>query len=211
MTIRIDDDVPLPQPDKPDTWQTGPKAALNIVYESNPHADNWVKKRFVEGTPGPITEVGVWPIRSTDPELDAALAKDAAYIEAMGGDSGPTLDDFEDPPECPCCGQAYFFTSCTGCGFIDMERKPPAPSEGWVSGPKRYPAETTYDKNGVPTTDCFLVGGPLNGQHGPIVGTAQVVELDIYDTQGNVASVELYELGASKELGVRHHAGSKQP
>ncbi|URA06772.1 head-to-tail connector protein [Xanthomonas phage Langgrundblatt1] len=195
MTIRIDDDVPLPQPDKVDTWQTGPHK----------------------------------PIRSTDPELDAALTKDAAYIEAMGGDSGPTLDDI-DPPTCPVCDQAFFFKRCTGCGYEGETFQQEYPTEikgDWVSGPKRvamkdlepkwtpveqlsrYPAETTYDAKGVPTVDCYLVGGPLNGRHGPIVGTAQVVELDIYAADGSVSSVELYELGDRKELGCRYWKATK--
>ncbi|WGM47696.1 hypothetical protein KOAAANKH_02578 [Brevundimonas sp. NIBR10] len=33
---------------------------------------------------------------STDPVMDAALREDAAMLEAMGQDPGPTLDDLED-------------------------------------------------------------------------------------------------------------------
>lgn len=153
MNIRIDDDVPLPEPSKPDTWVSGPKA-----------------------------------IRSTDPELDAALTKDAAYIESMGGDSGPTLNDV--------WPQQYGRVKRMAMKDLEVAR---------------YPAEPTCEANGVLTVDCYLVGGPLNGKHGPIVGTAQVVELNLYDVNGNVASIELYELGANKQLGVRHHAGSKLP
>lgn len=163
MNIRIDDDVPLPQPDKVDTWQTGPHK----------------------------------PIRSTDPELDAALTKDAAYIEAMGGDSGPTLDDIwvSAPPVKLPPAETYVQTY--------GRAKRPEPK------PERYPAETTYDAKSVPTTDCFLVGGPLNGRHGPIVGTARVVELEVYAADGSVASVELYELGDRGDLGGRYWAGTK--
>lgn len=142
MNIRIDDDVPLPQPDKPDTWVTGPKAAPHIVYESNPSGDNWVKERFVDA-----------PKRVAMKDLEPVWTP----VEQL----------------------------------------------------QRYPTETTYDAKGVPTVDCFLVGGPLNGRHGPIVGTAQVVELDIYAADGSVSSVELYELGDRKELGCRYYKGTK--
>lgn len=146
MTIRIDDDVPLPQPDKPDTWAKGP-----------------------------ISEVG----------------------DASGWSSGVVVTTkFKEP------------VTVTDDGWTS---EPVVESVAVREFGKRYPAETTYDKNGVPTVDCFLVGGPLNGKNGPIVGTAQVVELNLYDVNGNVASIELYELGANKQLGVRHHAGSKLP
>lgn len=130
MNIRIDDDVPLPQSDKPDTWVTG--------------------------KPGAITEVGVASEWVT--KVERTTYEPPLVIEA--------------------------------------------PSQ-------RYPTETTYDAKGVPTVDCFLVGGPLNGKNGPIVGTAQVVELDIYAVDGSVASVELYELGDRKELGCRYWKGTK--
>lgn len=147
MNIRIDDDVPLPQPDKADTW----------VSVSTPSAkdDSWVRKRF-EGsfTNDNITEVGT--------------------LEGWVSEAAPI-----DP-------------------------------DAWERLGQRYPAETTYDAKGVPTVDCFLVGGPLNGKNGPIVGTAKVVELDIYAADGSVSSVEMYELGNSEQLGVRHWKGTKQ-
>lgn len=143
MNIRIDDDVPLPQPDKPNTWVTGPKAAPQ--------------------------------------------------------------DEMVDPPTCPVCDFGHYFGHCSQCGHTD---KPKAKAKH-VEQPQRYPAETTYDAKGVPTVDCFLVGGPLNGRHGPIVGTAQVVELDIYAADGTVSSVELYELGNNGQLGVRHWKATK--
>lgn len=129
MNIRIDDDVPLPQPDKADTWQTGKPAA----------SDGWVTSE-----------------RGNAAKMMPSMLKPAVVVSSA-----------------------------------------------------RYPAETTYDAKGVPTVDCFLVGGPLNGKHGPIVGTAKVVELDIYAADGTVSSVELYELGDKGELGVRHWKGTK--
>lgn len=135
MNIRIDDDVPLPEPSKPDTW-------VSVSTPTTKRDDGgWVK---------------------------------AAYDEAN------KLKDSMGVPR----------------KFIEPK-------------PERYPAETTYDAKGVPTVDCFLVGGPLNGKHGPIVGTAKVVELDIYAADGTVLSVELYELGDKGELGVRHWKGTK--
>lgn len=135
MNIRIDDDVPLPQPDKPDTW----------ISVSTPSAkdDGWVKAAF-----------------------DAAPKRVA-------------MKDLE--PK-----------------YVPVEHL------------SRYPAETTYDAKGVPTVDCYLVGGPLNGKHGPIVGTAQVVELEVYAPDGSVLSVELYELGDRKELGGRYWKATKE-
>src|SRR5574338_41969 len=44
---------------------------------------------------------------STDPEMDAALRADAAYLEAMGADPGITLDEVPASPradDCPECG-----------------------------------------------------------------------------------------------------------
>ena len=42
---------------------------------------------------------------STDPVLGAALAEDAAYLEAMGADAGPTLSDifnfWDEPRDTP--------------------------------------------------------------------------------------------------------------
>ena len=143
MNIRIDDDVPLPQPDKPDTWVTGPKAAPHIVYESNPSGDNWVKERFVD-TPKRVAIKDLEPV------------------------------------------------------WVPVEQL------------QRYPAETTYDAKGVPTVDCYLVGGPLNGKHGPIVGSAKVVELNMYAADGSVSSIELYELGDRGDLGARYWKGTKQ-
>lgn len=133
MNIRIDDDVPLPEPSKPDTWVTAPKVD-----------DAWVSAPPVKVPPA------------------------EPYVQTYG------------------------------------RAKRPDPE------PKRYPAETTYDAKGVPTVDCFLVGGPLNGRHGPIVGTAKVVELDIYAADGSISSIELYELGNNGELGVRHWKETKQ-
>lgn len=75
--------------------------------------------------------------------------------------------------------------------------------------PSRYPAVTTHDAKGVPTVDCFLVGGPLNGQHGPLVGTDKTVELEVYAADGSVSSVELYELGDKGDLGCRIWKGTK--
>lgn len=129
MNIRIDDDVPLPEPSKPDTWVSGPKVIADT-------------KVFTDGFDEP---------------------KEAVYVMPHGG---------------------------------------------WPK-PERYPAETTYDAKGVPTVDCYLVGGPLNGRHGPIVGTAQVVELNIYAADGSVSSVELYELGSRGDLGGRYWKGTK--
>lgn len=128
MNIRIDDDVPLPQPDKPSTW----------VSVSTPSAkdDGWTKEAFLDPMPKPKREPVNWT-------------------------------------------------------------------------PQRYPAETTYDAKGVPTADCLLVGGPLNGQHGPIVGTAKTVELEVYAADGSVSSVEFYELGAKGDLQGRYWAGTK--
>lgn len=158
MNIRIDDDVPLPQPDKPDTWVSGPKAAPHIVYESNPSGDNWVKERFIDAPKR---------VPMKDLEIKWTPVEEANQYR------------------------------------MDAEAYP------HIEAPSRYPAETTYDAKGVPTVDCYLVGGPLNGRHGPIVGTAQVVELDIYAADGSVSSVELYELGDRKELGCRYHKGTK--
>lgn len=143
MKIRIDDDVPLPQPDKPDSWQTGP-----ITF---------IRTKFKE----PVT------------------------VTADGWTSEPVIESVN-------------VTRYEGRETIPV-----------YSQLERYPAETTYDAKGVPTADCFLVGGPLNGKHGPIVGTAKVVELDIYAADGTVSSVELYELGDKGELGVRHWKGTK--
>ena len=140
MNIRIDDDVPLPEPSKPDTWVTGPQRC---------------------GTCNAVIK----PDKRTGTSCDCTPKRVAAK---------------------------------------DLEPKY-VPAEHL----SRYPAETTYDAKGVPTVDCFLVGGPLNGQHGPIVGTAQVVELDIYAADGSVSSVELYELGDRKELGCRYWKGTK--
>lgn len=151
MNIRIDDDVPLPQPDKADTWQTGPKRC---------------------GT------------------CDAVIQPDTMLGTRC--DCSPKVDDaWVSAPPVALHVQQY------------GRAKRPEPK------PERYPAETTYDAKGVPTVDCFLVGGPLNGKHGPIVGTAKVVELDIYAADGTVSSVELYELGDKGELGVRHWKGTK--
>ncbi|URA06837.1 head-to-tail connector protein [Xanthomonas phage Langgrundblatt2] len=159
MNIRIDDDVPLPQPDKPDTWVTGKPAA----------------KSGLEGWQSAIRSLT------------------------------PVDPDDVDPPTCPVCDFGHYFGHCSQCGHTDKPKPKPEP----VEYGKRYPAETTYDAKGIPTVDCYLVGGPLNGRHGPIVGTAQVVELDIYAADGSVSSVELYELGDRKELGCRYHKGTK--
>lgn len=137
MNIRIDDDVPLPQPDKPDSWQSKPNADRNIIKVATVDPTSFNCEGWVSGIPMPET------------------------INAI------------------------------------------------VEAHKRYPAETTYDAKGVPTVDCFLVGGPLNGKSGPIAGTAKVVELDIYAADGSVSSVELYELGDRKELGCRYWKATK--
>ncbi len=141
MNIRIDDDVPLPQPDKPDSWQTGPVTVIRTKFKE------------------PVT------------------------VTADGWTSEPVIESVN---------------------VIRYEGREAIPVEA-----KRYPAETTYDAKGVPTVDCFLVGGPLNGNNGPIVGTARVVELDIYAADGTVSSVELYELGDNGQLGVRHWKETK--
>lgn len=141
MNIRIDDDVPLPQPDKPDSWQTGPVTVIRTKFKE------------------PVT------------------------VTADGWTSEPVIESVN-------------VTRYEGRRAIPVEAK-------------RYPAETTYDAKGVPTVDCFLVGGPLNGKNGPIVGIAKVVELDIYAADGSVSSVEMYELGDNGQLGVRHWKGTK--
>lgn len=158
MNIRIDDDVPMPQPDKPDTWVTGPKAA---------------------------------PKTNTQKYAEAIRPK----------------------PKCGTCGMPIVYDEWTGtrCDCVEIKANDNRKFDHvWKPiEPLRYPAETTYDAKGVPTVDCFLVGGPLNGKHGPIVGTAKVVELDIYAADGSVSSVELYELCDKGELGCRVHKGTK--
>lgn len=147
MNIRIDDDVPIPQPDKPSTW----------VSVSTPSAkdDGWIKEAFLDPTPKPNVVEVTWH----NPPIKRPL--------------------YARPPHCS------------------------------LNRPQRYPAETTYDAKGVPTVDCFLVGGPLNGRHGPVVGTLKTVELEVYAADGSVQSVELYELGAKGDLGGRYWAGTK--
>lgn len=156
MNIRIDDDVPLPEPSKPDTW-------VSVSTPTTKRDDGgWVKAAFLD----PAIESNCGPIGGLSGKVTVEPRK-----------AGPV-------------------------------EKPKA--KAWELPPQRYPAETTYDAKGQPITDCFLVGGPLNGRHGPIVGTAQVVELDIYAAGGSVASVELYELGDRKELGCRYWKGTKE-
>lgn len=59
--------------------------------------------------------------------------------------------------------------------------------------------------------DCTFIGGPLNGKFGPIEGNAKVVEIEIYNANGSVASVELYALGdAHPTPSFRVHVGTKQ-
>jgi hypothetical protein len=109
MAIEIDDDVPLPQPEKPDTWVTGKTAADCAAKFDNP------------------------------------------------------LTEFR--------------------GF-----NPPQP------GPN----------------DCTFIGGPLNGKFGPIKGNAKTVEIEIYNADGSVASVELYALGDTHPTPTfRYWIGSK--
>lgn len=151
MNIRIDDDVPLPQPDKPDSWQTGPVTVIRTKFKEpvTVTADGWTSEPVVESVT--VTHIP----------------------------SNAKVDQ-----------------------IVELHKT------GYNVN-KQYPLPTTYDAKGVPTVDCFLVGGPLNGKNGPIVGTAKVVELDIYAADGTVSSVELYELGDKGELGVRHWKGTK--
>lgn len=148
MNILIDDNVPLPQPDKADTWVTGkpaPKSGL----------EGW--------------QTAIRTLTPVDP------------------------DEVERP----------------ACAVPKTCKANYAKAANFGGLPERYPAETTYDKDGVPTADCLLVGGPLNGQHGPIVGTAKTVELEVYAADGSVSSVEFYELGAKGDLQGRYWAGTK--
>lgn len=156
MNIRIDDDVPLPEPSKPDTWAKG---AVSEVGDAS-------------GWSGPVTVV-------------TTKFKEPVTVTADGWTSEPVVESVN-------------VTRYEGRKAIPVEQ------------PERYPAETTYNSKGVPTVDCFLVGGPLNGKNGPIVGTAQVVELNIYAADGSVSSVELYELGSRGDLGGRYWKGTKQ-
>ena len=152
MNIRIDDDVPLPEPSKPDTW-------VSVSTPTTKRDDGgWVK---------------------------------AAYDEAN------KLKDSMGVPGC------YIPSNAKVDQIVELHKT------GYNVN-KQYPLPTTYDAKGVPTVDCFLVGGPLNGKNGPIVGTAKVVELDIYSADGTVSSVELYELGDNGQLGVRHWKGTRQ-
>lgn len=47
-----------------------------------------------QGQPDPVVEES--PRHADDPVLNAALAEDAAKLEALGADAGPTLDDLDD-------------------------------------------------------------------------------------------------------------------
>lgn len=109
--------------------------------------------------------------------------------------------------------------------MIDIDDDVPLPEpdkpDTWRTGPdaKRVassqlkeqwqPVETFVRYAGP--NDCTFIGGPLNGQFGPIKGNPQVVELEIYDAQGNVTSVELYALGDKPTPSFRYHVGSKAP
>ena len=63
---------------------------------------------------------------STDDVMNAALAEDAAYIEAMGQDPGMTLDDLEECAEHDFQGCRVFADGrgseqvCTRCGLGAM-------------------------------------------------------------------------------------------
>lgn len=182
MNIRIDDDVPLPEPDKPSTWISTPT--------TNREGGNWVEDRvkgeWTTGKPGPITEVGLASDWVTGGKIERTTF-DPPLTVMPEWNPGPKLE------YCPQCGNGakHVGEACANCG-------------------SRYPSQTLFDDKGVPTVDCYLVGGPLNGKHGPIVGSAKVVELNMYAADGSVSSVELYELGDRGDLGARYWKGTKQ-
>lgn len=128
MNIEIDDDVPLPQPDKPDTWQTGPKrcGTCNAVIQSDP----------LTGT------------------------------------------------RCQCTSR------------VIVESNPSA--DNWV--------KAVFIPEGA--AECYLVGGPLNGQRGPVFGNDHTVELEVYAADGSVTSVERYALGDKPTPTFRYHVGT---
>lgn len=167
MNIRIDDDVPLPQPDKPSTW----------ISKALGTEQGW-QKALHAGKPGPVTEAGL-----------ASEWVTGGKIERTTFDSPLTVMPDE---------------------VIDAVKRGRSVNQALRDFNNRYPAEPKQDAKGVPTVDCFLVGGPLNGKHGPIVGTAKVVELNMYAADGSVSSVELYELGDRGDLGARYWKGTKQ-
>lgn len=99
---------------------------------------------------------------------------------------------------------------------IDIENDVPLPDDGWVSAavntPKAAaPSSPAYDPPTAGPNDCTFIGGPLNGKFGPIKGNAKVVEIELYNTDGSVSSVELYSLGDNPTPTFRYHVGSKQP
>lgn len=181
MNIRIDDDVPLPEPNKVDTWRTA-EPQLNACEGCGTLGKPTVKRcpvcvaEWTTGKPGPITEVG--------------LASDWV--------TGGTIERTTfDPP-------LTVMPDAKRVALKDLKL-----THHPVEHTSRYPAEPTQDAKGVPTVDCYLVGGPLNGKHGPIVGSAKVVELNMYAADGSVSSIELYELGDRGDLGARYWKGTK--
>lgn len=144
MNIEIDDDVPLPQPDKPDTWQTGPKrcGTCNAIIQSDP----------LTGTRCQCTS------RAMRKATEDALR--------------------------------------TGTGAVFIESNPSA--DNWV--------KAVLIPEGA--AECYLVGGPLNGQRGPVFGNDHTVELEVYAADGSVTSVESYALGDKPTPTFRYHVGT---
>lgn len=189
MNIRIDDDVPLPEPDKPDTWAT---TAYRCATCNQPILPNELTG----------TECGC--VRAVRETIGADMPGEQTWIaREQGGlvSNWVTGEQIKANPEwnpgprleyCPQCGNGakQVGEACANCG-------------------SRYPSQTMFDGKGVPTVDCYLVGGPLNGRHGPIVGSAKVVELNMYAADGSVSSIELYELGDRGDLGARYWKGTK--
>lgn len=114
---------------------------------------------------------------------------------------------------------------------IDIEDNVPLPDDGWTSSKsaqtvseaivKVMTAPAVYaPSSSVEVTDwqparpsaneCTFIGGPLNGLFGVIKGDAKTVEIELYNPDGSVASVELYALGDSHPTPTfRYHVGSK--
>lgn len=135
--IRIEDNIPVPQPDKPDTWQS-------VKFDK--------------------------PITCNE---DTVVTADG-WVSNITGYEGRKLTP-----------------------VIKAETTPNLPTKPTNKIVNASPAE------------CYLVGGPLNGQRGPIVGNAKVVELEIYGSNGEVTSVELYELGDKPTPTFRYWKGTK--
>jgi hypothetical protein len=125
--------------------------------------------------------------------------------------------------------------------MIDIEDNVPMPSDGWVSSDRPTQAkskampsllkpaviaysnptkdnwvkdrfEAAFNPPKQPSaTDCTFIGGPLNGQFGPIKGNdRKVVEIEIYNDDGSVRSVELYALNDTHPTPTfRVHVGTK--